>query len=181
MEQGRGRAMLPLTNLRVLQGWQRTTKQEQTKSTLKKAGNTWRKKADMSLPQTPSWNKEPLPEVSDNGLERGDRALPTLLGAERWEGKHRVDAESTRPSLNPSSGAPLGESLKSCWTLVSTCLYYSLTFYFLPECSWLIMLWQFGVYSSDSVIHVYMHLLFLKFFTHLACYIVSSRVPWAIQ
>ena len=40
MEQGRGRAMLPLTNLRVLQGWQRTTKQEQTKSTLEKAGNT---------------------------------------------------------------------------------------------------------------------------------------------
>lgn len=79
--------------------------------------------------------KQPLPEVSDNGLERGDRALPTLLRVERWEGRHQVDPESTRPSLNPSSDAPLGESLKSCWTLVSTCLYYSLAFYFLPECS----------------------------------------------
>lgn len=150
MKQGHGRATLPLTNLRVLQGWHarcieggkgpqngnrpnqhwkkggKHTEEESkhvsaTNSLMKKGSNPFQKFLTMV------WREETEP-------------LPTLLRVERWERKHQVDPQSIRPSSNPSSGTPLGECLKSCWTLVSTCLYYSLTSYFLPECSWLTML-----------------------------------------
>ena len=37
-----------------------------------------------------------------------------------------------------------------------------------------------GVKQSDSVIHI-PYLFFFKFFSHLVCYIILSRVPCAIQ
>ena len=43
------------------------------------------------------------------------------------------------------------------------------------------MLCQFQVYSKVIQLYIYMYLFFLKFFSHLGCYIILSRVPCAIQ
>ena len=39
----------------------------------------------------------------------------------------------------------------------------------------------FQVYSKVIQLYIYMYLLFFKFFSHLGCYIILSRVPCAIQ
>ena len=41
--------------------------------------------------------------------------------------------------------------------------------------------WQLQVYSKVILSHTYMHLFFFKFFSHLGCYIILSRVPSAIH
>ena len=39
----------------------------------------------------------------------------------------------------------------------------------------------FQVYSKVIQLHIYMYLFFFKFFSHLGCYIILSRVPCATQ
>ena len=40
---------------------------------------------------------------------------------------------------------------------------------------------MFQVYSKVTQLYIYMYLFFFKFFSHLCCYIILSRVPYAIQ
>lgn len=49
----------------------------------------------------PETRKQPLPEGSDNGFERGDRgfAMIFLLEGESWDRKHQLDPESIRPEF----------------------------------------------------------------------------------
>ena len=40
---------------------------------------------------------------------------------------------------------------------------------------------QFQVYSKVIQLYIYMYLFFFKFFFHLGCYIISRKIPCAIQ
>ena len=43
------------------------------------------------------------------------------------------------------------------------------------------MLFQFQVHSKVIWLYIYMYLFFFRFFSHLGCYIILTRVPCAIQ
>ena len=43
------------------------------------------------------------------------------------------------------------------------------------------MLCSFQVYSRVIQLFIYMYLFSFKFFSHLGCYIIWSRVPCAVQ
>ena len=54
-------------------------------------------------------------------------------------------------------------------------------FYFILEYCWLTVLCWIPVYSKMIQLCVYIYLFFFKFFSHLGCYIILSRVPYAIE
>ena len=59
--------------------------------------------------------------------------------------------------------------------------FFVFNFYFILEYSWLTTLYYFKVYSKMIQLYIYVYLFFFKFFPHLGCCRVLSRVPCGIQ